>query len=180
MATWLPAQQITSELPSKFSPWLLDLQSMTQAMRRAAKQMTVTLLDQTWQYPSLSEAQYLHLDPEFYTLVREVYLLGDGVNWAYGRTVIPHTLFSGEYTHLLQELDDRPIGDVLFSQPGVLRQQLEIARLDASQLEFQQALAKHSCSATELWGRRAQFHVFNSCLSVSEIIFPEIAAYVEK
>ena len=106
-------------------------------------------------------------------------LSGDDTVWAYGRTIIPHTLFRGKYTRLYSELNNKPIGDLLFSQPGSVRQQLEIACLTPNCAEFQFAIRYYPHSAKELWARRAKFYVFDSVLSVSEVLFPEIAAYVE-
>ena len=153
---------------------------MTQAMRQVAKTISVKRLTQSWQFPSTAEAQYLGLNPDYYALIREVYLLGDGVVWAFARTVFPYQLFSGRYQYLLRELNDRPIGDLLYSQPGVCRQRLEIAKFDVDCPEVRAAQIGPLDQPTPLWGRRAQFQVFNSCLSVSEILLPEIASYVEK
>lgn len=175
---WHPAAKIAWQIPPRFAPWLLDLNSMTQAMRRITSDIRVDIIHQSWQRPTASEAKYLVIEPLSSVLIREVYLLADETVWMYARTVIPAAAFKGQEHDLLQALNHRPLGDILYQQPGIYRQQLEITRLCAFQPEFQHVIAKYPCQATILWGRRAQFRVFDSRLSVSEILFPEIAEYV--
>lgn len=179
MATWLPLAQIASKIPSKYLPWLTDPYSMTAGLRRAGGQIHVQLLRQARQCPSDDEARYLGLDRQEYPLIREVYLHHHGVIWVYARSLIPNSLLTGPYRQVGDQLDQRPLGELLFSQAGVCRQQIEITCLDRSHPEFLQAIQANPCQSDQLWARRSLFYVFETCLSVSEIIFPEILAYVE-
>jgi len=147
-------------------------------MRRITSDISIKVLSQTWSLPTLNEAQYLELDPQCYMLVREVHILGDENIWMYARTVMPHTMFQGKYAYILRELDHRPIGDLLYKQPGGVRQALQIAQLATADQEYQQATARHCSMPKNLWARRAQFRLFKSCFIVSEVLFPEIPSYV--
>jgi chorismate lyase len=178
MAKWYPLSEIASEIPDLYRPWFSDPYSMTAGLRRVGGSIEVEVLRQADQHPDLDEAEYLGLHPKDHVLVREVYLRHCDVTWVYARSLIPNALLTGPYRSLCTPLDDRPLGELLFRQPGVYRQKIEIACLDRSQREFSYAIQGHPYLGEQLWARRSLFYVFETCISVSEIIFPEIPDYV--
>jgi chorismate lyase len=52
--------------------------------------------------------------------LREVYLLCDGVPWVYARTAIPRETLTGRHRRLAY-LKTRPLGAMLFADPGMAR-----------------------------------------------------------
>lgn len=104
--------------------------------------------------------------------VREVQLLAGDTPWVYARTVIPRRTLRG-HGRMLTGLGTRPLGAVLFADPGVVRGPLQVARLD-----LRCPLARRARAGTAglpLWGRRSTFHIDGRPLLVCEVFLPALA-----
>ena len=66
------------------------------------------------------EARALGLRLGAWAWIREVQLLGDGQPWVFARTLIPADTLRGRGRRLTR-LGTRPLGEVLFTDPGVRR-----------------------------------------------------------
>ncbi len=177
---WTPINNIDVNLiPEKILPWIIDEQSMTQAMRRVCKNMTINVLSQQWCKPTLSEILYLQLDPSQDATIREIEMLGDGEVWVYARTILPPKLVYGQYRDLFLQLGRRSIGDILYSHEDVKRFDIEVAHL-TSIIPGYESMRRYNGGVTDMWTRRAKFHLFDCDLSVSEVIFPTIEEYKPK
>ncbi len=144
------------------SQWLLDRGSLTaRLVALSAGDFRVEVVAQGWQRPHLEEAQALQIDPRLLVLVREVRLLGCGQAWVHARSLIPATTLTGRHRKLAH-LGNRPLGELLFSDPGMQRGAIETARvpLDAS--------------GTRAWARRSVFLLDHKPLLVSEIFLPQL------
>ena len=173
-STWVPIDSIDSDrIPKKILSWFINEQSMTQAIRCVCAKMTLKLLSQRWCKPTPSDIQYLQLDPALDVSVREVEMLGDAEIWVYARTVLPAMLFRGKHKDLFSQLGTRPIGDILYSYPGIKRFDIQVAHLTSSVPGYE-SMQKYEEDRTGLWARRAKFHFLGCNLSVSEVIFPSI------
>lgn len=154
--------------------WLLDPGSLTQRLQEhCAGRFRVVPLGQYWQRPMLNEAQALDVKPHETAFVREVHLLCDDQPWVFARTVIPVRSLKGQRRRLCR-LGNKPLGAVLFADPGMQRSGIEIARLHAPQGLFQRATAPLQSVPAEIWGRRSAFFLGGHPLLVSEIFLPEI------
>jgi len=159
-------------VPGQWWPWLSDTGSLTQRLIDACNgELTVQVLRQNLGVPRLSERRALGLPQRRQALIREVILLGGGIPWVYARSIIPLSTLTGRLRRLRQ-LDNRPLGALLFSEPSMCREPVEIACYTSAQMPTALA-AKQST----MWGRRSVFRLHNKPLLVSEIFLPDFKPY---
>lgn len=121
----------------------------------------------------LNEAKALHIRRHHYALVRQVRLLCDGKPWVFARTVIPASTLKGAVRRLAY-LGDKPLGAVLFADPSMQRDAIEIASLSARTCHYADALQGQRSRPKQIWGRRSVFYISNKPLLVSEFFLPGI------
>ena len=159
-------------VPGQWRPWLSDTGSLTQRLIDACNgELTVQVLRQNLGVPRLSERRALGVPQRRQALIREVILLGGGIPWVYARSIIPLSTLTGRLRRLRQ-LDNRPLGALLFSEPSMCREPVEIACYTSAQMPTALA-AKQST----MWGRRSVFRLHNKPLLVSEIFLPDFKPY---
>ena len=165
---------VTSSVTDELLDWLLDPSSLTRRLQQTCRgQFRVVPVGQYWQRPQLNEAQALGVRPHERCFIREVHLLCDNSPWVFARTVIPVGTLTGNRRRLTR-LGKKPLGAVLFADPGMRRSQIEIARLESGQALFETAVAPLVEKPVEIWGRRSAFFPGKKPLLVSEIFLPEI------
>jgi chorismate--pyruvate lyase len=106
-------------------------------------------------------------------LVRDVELRCDAVPWVFARTLIPISSLKGAAQRLTQ-LGEKPLGAVLFSEPGVNRGATQIARLLPAQPLFEAACNHLPKKPDHLWGRRTLFYLQKKPLLVNEVFLPSL------
>jgi chorismate lyase len=147
--------------PQPWRNWLQDKGSLTQRLRAASQgQFSVRLLRLSYARPTRSEARALGLAPRRLALIREVELLGQGKPWVYARSVFPVGTLSGPQRQL-KGVGSRSLGSLLFSDPTMQREPLQIA-----QLRLQ--------GGAPLWARRSVFRLAGKPLLVCEVFLPEL------
>lgn len=145
-------------MPVELKRWLSDTGSLTRLLQRASQgRFSVRLRRLQWASPSASEARALGLASRQRALIREVELCGNGEPWVYARSVIPATTLSGRHRSLAL-LGARSLGSILFNDPGMRREPLQIARLAGAE--------------GALWARRSVFHLDAKPLLVCEVFLP--------
>jgi chorismate--pyruvate lyase len=171
---WYPCRQyLRRSIPAELAGWLLDTASLTQRLLQlCAGQFSVRVLSQSWDRPQRDEARALGMRPDGQALIRQVQLLCGNRPWVYARTVIPATSMCGRLQRLAH-LGNRPLGAMLFADPGMRRGRVELARITPGQRLFAAAL-QHSDGRppTAIWGRRSVFRITGKPLLVSEIFLP--------
>jgi chorismate--pyruvate lyase len=156
--------------------WLLDTASLTLRLQCLCPgKFRVRVLSQQWGWPAIDEAQVLGMKQGSKAVIRQVQLLCDGEPWVYARTVIPVTSLRGRLRRLAH-LGTRPLGGMLFSDPGMRRASVELVRLDKGQPLYRSATRKLDKKPAEIWGRRAVFRLGKCPLLVSEIFLPAFPA----
>ena len=154
--------------------WLLDPSSLTRRLQLTCKgQFCVVPVSQRWKRPQLNEAQALGVRPHERCFIREVHLLCENQPWVFARTVVPVRTLTGSRRRL-KRLGKKPLGAVLFADPGMQRRHIEIARLEAGYDLFESAIKPLAEKPAEIWGRRSVFFLDKKPLLVSEIFLPEI------
>lgn len=157
-------------IPRPWKHWLLDRGSLTARLQAlSGGQFAVRKLRQHWGRPSLSERWALGLRSTERAMIREVLLLGGGQPWVYARSILPASTLTGPL-RALRQLDEKPLGALLFSSPAMRRGPIEVAPLQGGQLP-EDVRAVFSEPAP-LWGRRSVFSLFHKSLLVSEIFLP--------
>lgn len=156
---------------SALRPWLLDRGSLTERLIRASKgQFEVRVLFQGMGVPHLSEQRALDLPARQRTLIREVILLGNHQAWVYARSIIPVKTLTGRLRRL-RKLDNRPLGALLFSDPGMARGPIEISNLSM----FEQTVP--ATCGHPIQGRRSLFWLDSKPLLVSEVFLTGFSPY---
>jgi chorismate--pyruvate lyase len=163
-----------SSLPMTLRPWLLDQGSLTQRLIVASgDRFSVQVIKQRWELPRLSERLALRIPSNHLALVREVILLGADTPWVYARSILPMSSLTGRLRKL-RNLDNRPLGALLFSDKTMQRSNLEVACLTSDNISTAKQLGPFE---QPIWGRRSVFRLDNKPLLVSEIFLPSFPAY---
>lgn len=158
-------------MPASVRAWLLDPASLTARLKGiCGNDFRVRVLRQQWRRPQTCEAQRLEMLRGEFALVREVHLHCAGRVLVYARTVIPRSTLMGR-ARSLARLGTRPLGEVLFADPGMRRGPLEIARIPRDTPEYRVFLGVTD-PGESVWGRRSVFRLSARPLLVSEIFLP--------
>jgi len=165
-----------SAMPRALRAWLLDTASLTLRLQQLCPgRFRVRLLSQSWGRPFEDEVQALGMKSGSRALLRQVQLLCGEQVWVYARTVIPVSSLRGRLQRLAH-LGTRPLGGMLFADPGMQRGGVELARLGAGQAMHAAATFHLLPRPAEIWGRRTVFRLAHRPLLVSEIFLPEFPA----
>lgn len=164
-------------VPPRLYPWLADRGSLTaRVLAACGGGFRVRVLAQGWGRALASERKALGLKRHGLAVIREVELQCDDEPWVFARTVIPADSLKGRARRLTL-LGDRPLGAVLFADPGAQRGPMELARLDARHALFHGACGHWSQPPARLWGRRTLFSYQGKPLLVNEVFLPDIPAF---
>ncbi len=166
-------------LPAYLADWLFNSGSLTRRLRLACTNpgtFRVQVLRQGWNRPGRDETQVLQLQSGVWVWVREVQILGNDRAWVFARTLIPAATLRGRGQRLTQ-LGARPLGEVLFTDPGVHREPVEIARILPGQRLHQSAFAGLNEPSDAIWGRRSIFRIDGNPLLVCELFLPDLPAF---
>jgi chorismate--pyruvate lyase len=171
---WKPGRHfLRCSIPPGLSGWLLDTASLTLRLQQLCQgKFQVRVLSQAWGVPTVDEAQALGMKPGMLAMIRQVHLLCDGQPWVYARTVIPVTSLRGKLQRL-EHLGSRPLGGMLFADPGMRRGRVELARISRGQAVYQAATSHLRQQPAEIWGRRSVFLLCARPLLVSEVFLPD-------
>lgn len=162
-------------VPSEIAPWLFDHGSLTKRIiENCNSAFRVEVLSQDWQRPMLNEALRLGMQAEQQALIREVLLYCGGQPWVFARSVLPHKTLTGKH-RMLGKLGNRPLGAILFSDPGIQRDKLEIACIKKDQRMFNCATNSLEKIPESVWGRRSVFYLHKRPLLVNEVFLPSLA-----
>ncbi len=174
---WQPHRYfLRSAIPKGLYDWLLDPASLTLRLQQLCSgRFEVHVLSQQWGRPVLDEALVLGVRPECQAIIRQVQLLCNGQPWIYARTVIPVTSLRGRLQRLAN-LGTRPLGGVLFADPGMQRGVVELARICQGQQLYSAAMCNTRGHSQAVWGRRSVFRIAGLPLLVSEIFLPDFPA----
>ena len=124
------------------------------------------MLNQCVGLPDFSEKTALKLPDRRWAMIREVILYGGGEPWVFARSILPLCTLTGRLRRF-RYLDNRPLGDLLFSYSSMRRGPVQAAHIPAEILPAGLAPA-----GKRLWGRRSVFRVDGKPLLVSEIFLP--------
>jgi len=173
---WHSAATYIGVLPDILRPWLLDDGSLTRRLRKFCNgDFHVKILRQGWADPMVNESSQLGIGYRRGVFYREVLLYCGSRAMVYARTVIPAPTLRGRLRRLAY-LGEKPLGEVLFTDPYINRGELEIVRLQPGELLFEKAMqvgsSGQAAEVTDIWARRSAFRYHEKCLLVSEIFLP--------
>ncbi len=161
--------------PAQIRDWLQESGSLTRRLKLlCGLEFNVSLQYQHWARPTLGERQRLGLRDSDYAVIREVLLRRQNDVLVVARTVIPRHMLVGRQRHLIS-LGTKPLGEVIFSEPGLKRSELEIAPLKPQ--SFQPNLVQTIDNTQTIWGRRTSYFIHRKPILISEIFLPALFRY---
>lgn len=139
--------------------WLFDPSSLTKLLvQKSAGNFRVEVRGEEWlRLPNPAVRSCfgpLAEDHRFWS--RKVVLVGNNTPWVLAHTLIPEFSLIGPLKRVL-ELNERPLGEYLFSHPDLIRSSIDITRI-----------------AGDSWGRRSLFYLFEKPIMVAEFFLPAI------
>lgn len=161
-------------MPTALAPWLTDSGSLTQRLQAHNQHdFSVKLISTYWMKPLPDECLSLEIPLTEMAYQREVRLMdGEQAN-VYARTVIPLATFHA-MKQRFNDLGNRPLGELLFTDPSIKRGEIEIACLKPGQWLYEMAVLEESIRPDKLWGRRSHFYLSGKKLLVNEIFLPAL------
>lgn len=161
--------------PAQIRDWLQENGSLTRRLKLlCGGEFNVSLQYQRWARPTLNERLRLGIRDRDYAVIREVLLRRQEDVLVVARTVIPRHMLVGRQRHLIS-LGTKPLGEVIFSEPGLKRSDLEIATLKPQ--SFQSNLIPAQESNQTIWGRRTCYSIHRKPILISEIFLPALFRY---
>ncbi len=169
---WQPAQK-AKIIPDTLREIVLDQHSLTRRLKQIHNNdFFVRVISHDWKEPNASEKAFLNCSDQRAS-IREVLLFGSGRPTVFARSILPESSLSGKNKALL-ELGDKPLGEYIFSQPGLRRGPIEVAEVKASQFNSHLDFKFKTETA---WARRSLFYLRDQPISVCEVFLPEREQY---
>jgi len=171
---WRDARKFTATgLPAACRYWLLDDGSLTAHLIGLGRgPFAVRRLRQGWEVPLPSERRLLDLPQRQLAIVREVALQLGGETVVFARSVLPVSSLHGRLAHL-RRLQNRPLGAILFGEPGMHRSPFELALLPGHSDYLPPELHQREPA----WARRSRFVLQGHSLLVSEVFLHNFAPW---
>ena len=144
----------SENIPAHVLPWLLDNSSLTAKLKNKYSDFHVNVISQVENTPYGCELKLLGDIEDETIIVREVELIGAEQPVVFARSVIPKTID----TNKLLAIGTKPLGEFLFDDPLISRDQLEVGQHLGT------------------WARRSTFVVGSTKLLVSEIFLEKLYA----
>jgi len=174
-ANW--SSQADQLLASSLSNWLFDPKSLTARLKTHCEHFSVEVVGQKIENCRAEEAKDT-IQAGDQVLVREVVLYCDDQAQVFARSLLPLTSLTGDQQQLAN-LGSQPLGQVLFNNPNLERQSIEVASFN-QQSSVGQFCKKLKLTCThDLWGRRSLFVLNNKPIMVAEVFLPNSLAYKE-
>ena len=174
----VPSLALLSPLSDNLTHWLLDPGSLTARLKQHCQHFRVELLGQQQALCSEFEANELLRTGEP-VLVREVLLYCDDVPQVFARSLLPLASLTGDEQQLAN-LGTQPLGQVLFNNPSLVRQRIELSSFgdDTGVAKLAKRLNPNEETGEQrLWGRRSIFMLEGKPLMVAEVFLPNAFAY---
>ena len=172
ITTWkLPWQ---ADIPPEFLVWLTATGSLTRHLQvQALAGFSVTVLGESWREALPDECAILGVAEGEKVYQREVLLCDGNMADVYARTVMPKITFEASMARFT-ELGAKPLGEMLFTDPEVIRGELKVRCLQQNDWLYQQVLVAGCQTSSILWARRSPFFIGDNVLLVNEIFLPNL------
>ncbi|MFT4925384.1 MAG: chorismate--pyruvate lyase [Phenylobacterium sp.] len=160
--------------------WLFEQGSLTQKLKQHCSAFSVKILSKQQRNLSAKELirfGYNSVDAKpVIVQVREVLLYCDGKPWVYAQTLMPLEVMPPSVVKLTT-LGEKPLGEVIFNEPGVTRSEIEVAEFSPQSEVAKLAAEVDKVSERSLWGRRSMFTLDGYSLLVAEVFLPCAGVY---
>ncbi|NLR76269.1 chorismate--pyruvate lyase family protein [Leeia aquatica] len=153
--------------------WLSAPGSLTWRLRSLSSRFAVRHVVSTVGMPHADEFHAVGLLRRLRTLVRDVTLTLDGQPVVIGHSIAPLAAIRGSWQPVLH-LGNRPLAEVLFTDPRVSRQALCYRQISARHPLHRQAERAVGQRCGTLWARRSVFLLRGAPLMVTEVFLPTL------
>ncbi len=155
--------------------WLIEPNSLTKRLKTHCKQFAVEVISEQvlpvqGYHNELFDKQSAHVR------VREVILFCDNKPMVYAQSWIPE--YSQPHSNVdLSHLGSQPLGEVIFQDPHLCRQQLQVANFSTNQ-NITDLCDSFNLPQQPLWGRRSRFDLTDQHIMVCEVFLPGSYPYL--
>lgn len=176
-ATKLPSAVVGPQLLE----WLFENGSLTQKLKSHCTEFSVKVLAKNERLMTPCEcatfgAVQHSISEPMRVQVREVLLYCDGLPWVYGQTLMPLDNVPDSISQLIT-LGEKPLGELIFNQPGVKRSELEVTYFTPDAPIAMLAEQLNQPVGAGLCGRRSLFSLDGYSLLVAEVFLPLSGLY---
>lgn len=166
-----PAKRITDTL----SAWLFEPGSLTKKLKLNSASFRVKILAKHQRELRKGELTLFGCQQQA-VQVREVLLYCNEEPWVYAQTLMPLANVP-ESVVKLTTLGEKPLGELIFNEPGMTRSLIEVAQFDLQSPVARLAAEVDKTPIHPLWARRSCFTVDGYSLLVAEVYLPCAVAY---
>lgn len=161
-------------LPREFRIWLADQGSLTRRLKQHCRQFSVRPVRVGLLRPNGDEGPALRLQPGRVAYVREVLLHCDNQPVVFAHSTVVQESLRGPWAAVTR-LGNRPLGEALFSNPRVMRSELQYRRISPGHpLARQAGKAGIATKGQTFWARRSLFTLQGHSLMVTEVFLPAV------
>ncbi|MBB1384522.1 chorismate lyase [Pseudoalteromonas sp. SG45-5] len=171
---WSPASQV-SDLSNSEHDWLFESHSLTAKLKSHSQSFSVKVLSEQVFDLSIQQQKLLNCTLTS-ALNREVLLLCDDKPMVYAQSWLPDNLLLKQSKNPLHNMGERPLGDVIFQDPELVRKNIEIARFNSIH-PLQQLVSQLNLPKQTLLGRRSVFSLQTYNFLVCEVFLPGAYLY---
>lgn len=155
---WQALSPARTSVPAEYRPWLSLPGSLTKALKSRSEQFRVKVLDQSHIYVSLPIDGFTEHSGPCACFSRKVLLMDGDTPWVAAHTLVPESSLR-QGLRQLTKLEDKPLGELLFSSPDVRKDHQQVCQTDHG------------------WGRRARYLLHQQPLLVTEFFLPALVHY---
>jgi chorismate--pyruvate lyase len=156
---------------ARLAPWLHDRGSLTQRIRERCGNFMVRPVRSGLARIAFDESALLGLAPHRLAWSREVFLYADGEPVVFAHSACAPQHLRGAWG-AVRGLGSRPLGELLFSHPQVVRRPLHYKALHMHHPLCRSAV--DGGAPDRLWARRSLFTLHGAPLLVTEVFLPGI------
>lgn len=149
--------------------WLFETSSLTARLKLNSQYFEVKVLSEVVQDLTFEQAEILKVDVQS-ALFREVILYCDNKPQVYAQSWIPLEEQRLQ-SHDLGSLGTKPLGEQIFKDPSIKRENIEIAKFDETH-PVANVAQMLELEALNSWGRRSVLSLASQKLLVCEIFLP--------
>jgi len=162
--------------PSKLLPWLTHTDVLTAKLYELSKNTSIKVLKQGFSSCNWWDKYVLKVKSTN-VFHREVLIMAWVNPCWYARTIIPETTYV-KHKKLFLMLKNKTLGDLIFSDNGIMRSYLKYYTIDKNSIEYHWLESSVISSQKKLWVRISKFNIQNDAFYLFEVFLPGLEKYI--
>lgn len=154
--------------PHPLHAWLTSRGSLTARIKARVNDFNLVRLTQLAQLPNIDERRELGLRRGEHAIIREVLLRDHERVLVFAHSLASRRDLRGAWRGL-SRLGSRPLAEMLFNDPTVVRLPIEYRRIDSRHPLYRRAQQVAPFTANDAWARRSVFLKQGAPLLVTEV-----------